>query len=147
MSSTGLEVFDTTLHKTNEWLKQIMEGLSTQDRHLAYLGLRACLHALRDRLPPELAVHLGAQLPLLVRGIYYEGWRIAATPSREHQLDEFLDHVRRELPGESGGRAHDIATAVFAVVAARIDGGELRKVVHSLPRPLRAVWPENVRSG
>lgn len=142
MSSTGLEVFDTTLHKTNEWLKRIMGRLATEDRHVAYLGLRATLHALRDRLPPELAVHLGAQLPLLVRGVYYEGWRLAATPSREHQWDEFLDHVRRELPGETAGRAQDMVEAVFAVIAERVDGGEVRKVVNSLPRPLRAAWPD-----
>jgi hypothetical protein len=28
-------------------------------------------------------VHLGAQLPLLVRGIYYEGWHMAGKPTRE----------------------------------------------------------------
>ncbi len=75
--TTGLAVFDTTVQETNLWLKGIMEGLHTDDRHLAYLALRATLHALRDRLGPENAVHLAAQLPMLVRGLYYEGWRLA----------------------------------------------------------------------
>ena len=48
------------------------------DRRSAYRALRSVLHVLRDRLTPEQAVHLGAQLPLLVRGIFYDGWRIAA---------------------------------------------------------------------
>ena len=82
MSTTGLAVFDTTVQETNLWLKGIMEGLHTDDRHLAYLALRATLHALRDRLGPENAVQLAAQLPMLVRGLYYEGWRLAAAPDQ-----------------------------------------------------------------
>ena len=69
MSTTGLPVFDTTVQETNLWLKAIMEGLHTDDRHLAYVALRATLHALRDRIGPENAVHLAAQLPMLVRGL------------------------------------------------------------------------------
>ena len=61
MSMTGLDVFDSSIHQTNVWLKSIMGRLDTDDRHRAYLALRATLHALRDRLPPEVAVHLGAQ--------------------------------------------------------------------------------------
>ena len=82
MSTTGLPVFDTTVQETNLWLKAVMDGLHTDDRHLAYLALRATLHALRDRLGPENAVHLAAQLPMLVRGLYYEGWRLAASPDQ-----------------------------------------------------------------
>lgn len=82
MSTTGLPVFDTTVQETNLWLKAIMEGLHTDDRHLAYLALKATLHALRDRIGPENSVHLAAQLPMLVRGLYYEGWRLGASQTK-----------------------------------------------------------------
>ena len=94
MSMTGLDVFDSTVHQTNVWLKSIMDRLGTDDRHRAYLALRATLHALRDRLPPEVAVHLGAQLPMLVRGFYYEEWHIAGTPTRERHAAEFPEPIR-----------------------------------------------------
>jgi len=68
MSATGLCVFDSTIHQTNTWLKSLFEPLDTENRHRAYLALRVKLHALRDRLPPELAVHFGAQLPMLGGG-------------------------------------------------------------------------------
>jgi uncharacterized protein (DUF2267 family) len=67
--------------------------LHLEDRHHAYVALRAVLHALRDRLPPEVAVHLGAQLPILVRGIYYEGWHMAGKPVKDRSVQEFADHV------------------------------------------------------
>ncbi len=74
MSATGLDVFDTTVQKTNIWLNDLMKVLGWQDRHKAYLALRATLHALRDRLTVDEVAHFGAQLPMLMRGFYYEGW-------------------------------------------------------------------------
>jgi hypothetical protein len=41
MSVTGLEVFNTTLQKTHLWLKDIMQGLQTDNRQQAYSALRA----------------------------------------------------------------------------------------------------------
>ena len=61
MSATGLEVFDRTIHKTNIWLKDLMELLDCPDRHEAYLALRATLHALRDRLTIEEVAQFAAQ--------------------------------------------------------------------------------------
>jgi uncharacterized protein (DUF2267 family) len=140
MSTTGLPVFDTTVQETNLWLKAIMEGLHTDDRHLAYVALRATLHALRDRLGPENAVHLAAQLPMLVRGLYYEGWRLAASQTKERTQADFLDHVRRELPRGSGIDPNVAARAVFGVMWEKLDLGEVGKVIDLLPGELKELW-------
>ena len=71
--SAGLDTFDKTVQESNLWLKDVMERLDTRDRHHAYSALRAVLHALRDRIGPESAAHLGAQLPMLLRGLFYAG--------------------------------------------------------------------------
>ena len=73
MSTIGLEVFDKTVQTTNAWLKEIME-VTGPDRHRAYRVLAAVLHALRDRLTVDEAAQLAAQLPILVRGLYYDQW-------------------------------------------------------------------------
>jgi hypothetical protein len=38
MSMTGLEVFDSTLHQTNAWLKSLMGKIGTGDRHQAVVA-------------------------------------------------------------------------------------------------------------
>jgi uncharacterized protein (DUF2267 family) len=140
VSTTGLPVFDTTVQETNLWLKAVMEGLHTDDRHLAYLALRATLHALRDRVGPENAVHLAAQLPMLLRGLYYEGWRLAASQTKERTRSDFLEHVRSELPRGSALDPNVAARAVFGVMWEKLDLGEVGKVIDLLPEELKELW-------
>jgi uncharacterized protein (DUF2267 family) len=140
MSTTGLPVFDTTVQETNLWLKAVMEHLHTDDRHAAYLALRATFHALRDRLGPDNATHLAAQLPMLLRGLYYEGGRLAASQTKERTRDAFLEHVRGELPRGSSIDPNLAARAVFAVMWEKLDLGEVGKVVERLPSELQDLW-------
>ncbi|MGC2408832.1 MAG: DUF2267 domain-containing protein [Methyloceanibacter sp.] len=139
--TTGLDVFDTTVQETNLWLKELMERLGTYDRHRAYSTLRAVLHVLRDRIGPANAIHLGAQLPMLVRGLYYEGWHMGGTPTKERHEAEFIAHVSRELPRADEAEIEDGIRAVFGLLAKKLDFGEVVKVAGVLPKELRERWP------
>jgi uncharacterized protein (DUF2267 family) len=141
MSTTGLDVFDRTLHRTNSWLSDIMHVLGSRDRHAAYVALRATLHALRDRLPVEEVAQLGAQLPMLVRGSYYEGWDPTAKPLKIRHKDEFLARVAQEIQGDDAADVELVVRAVFAVLAARVTEGEIEDVRHVLPEEVRRLWP------
>ena len=138
--STGLEVFDTTLQHTNLWLKELMEHLAIDRRH-AYKVLGATLHAVRDRIGPENAVHLGAQLPMLIRGFYYEGWHLAGTPIKLRHKDDFLDYVSGDVFRGLGVEPERAVRAVFSVMSNRLDPGEIEKLVKLFPDELRELWP------
>jgi uncharacterized protein (DUF2267 family) len=140
MSTTGLPVFDKTLHETNLWLKEVAEALGTDSREDAYAVLKAGLHALRDRIGPESAVHLGAQLPILLRGVFYEGWHPAKTPTHERHLEPFLDHLSGRLPARLAEEPEVVARAVFSVMWRRIDAGEVAKLLDMMPLELREFW-------
>jgi uncharacterized protein (DUF2267 family) len=146
MSATGLEVFDKTLQTTHTWLDQITSQMGP-DRQLAWHVLGAVLHATRDRLPLELAAHLGAQLPLLVRGLYYDQWRPAAEPLKTRSREEFLARVAEGLAHARPVNAAKAAHAVFGVLDHYVDPGQVRKVRDALPEDLRDLWPETAREG
>jgi uncharacterized protein (DUF2267 family) len=140
MSRSGLEVFDTTIQETHRWIGVVMEELETDNRRMAFAVLRAVLHVLRDRIGPANAVHLGAQLPMLLRGAYFEEWHIAATPTRERHLGPFLEHVGRHLTRWPVG-PREATRAVFVAMTERLDAGEVAKVIGLLPLEIRTLWP------
>ncbi len=141
MSLTGLSQFDTTVHATNIWLKELTGRLGWEDRHRAYQALRAVLHALRDHLTVDEVATLGAQLPLLIRGIYYEGWHPADKPLRERKKEQFLAHVASAFPANLGIDAEEVARAALEVLAAHVTGGEVRGIQHVLPAEIRTLLP------
>lgn len=140
MSQTGLEVFDKTVQTANTWLNEIMEEIGP-DRSNALHALRAVLHPLRDRLTLEEAVHLGAQLPLLVRGVYYENWRPQVNPTPIRKQEEFLACIQDELGRSRPMDPKGVARAVLKVIDEHLDRGEVEKVKHSLPAELRVLFP------
>jgi uncharacterized protein (DUF2267 family) len=141
MSATGLDVFDTTLHKTNSWLNDLRQVLGWQDRHKAYLALRVTLHALRDRLTVEEVAQLGAQLPMLIRGFYYEGWDPTGKPLRVRHKEQFLAQIEQQFKGDDRIDPERVAHAVFMVLAKRVTDGEIEDVKHVLPAEIRDLWP------
>ena len=144
MSATGLGVFDKTLQITHTWLNDVAEELGP-DRQRCYHALRAVLHALRDRLTVEEAADLGAQLPMLVRGIYYEGYRPSGKPARIRSEAEFLDEVAAGFSTWPEIDAGEAARAVFRVLDRHISRGEMQDVLQSLPLGIRALFPQQAR--
>ena len=140
MNSTGVDVFDTTLQKTSVWLNGVMEEMGWEDRHRAYSVLRAVLHALRDRLIVDEAVNLGAQLPMLIRGFYYEGWRPEVRPFKYRHKEEFFAQVAKTLPGMEQAELERAVRAVFKVLSSQVTGGEIAQVRDQLPAEVREFW-------
>lgn len=145
MAQTGLESFDRTLHETHVWLRDVMDTLNTDDRHRAYRLLKAVLHALRDRLTPVEAAQFAAQLPMLVRGFYYEGWRPVSVPHSMRTRAEFLDHIAGSVDDL---RRHDsdldveaATVGVFRVISRHVSAGEIEDMLQQLPKDIRALWP------
>lgn len=140
MTTTGMKSFDSSVQTTNEWLGEIARELGWEDRHKAYHAMRAVLHALRDRLPVENVAHLASQLPMLVRGFYYEGWQPSAATTRDHTQNEFLVHVTEAFLLDPDAQSKEIAEAVFRVLARHISAGEVDKVKSTLPKGIRELW-------
>ncbi len=137
MSRSHVPIIDHSVETTNVWLKELAAELGTADRTDAYHALRAVLHTLRDRLPVDEAADLAAQLPQLVRGIFYEGWDPSRTPQRYRDKDEFLARVARDgnLAGET--EASFAVDATLAVLRRHVSAGEIADVMAVLPAPLR----------
>ncbi len=139
------DFIDRTVQKTREWLRDLMQHTGRDDEQKAYQMLRAVLHVIRDRLPAEGAAHLGAQLPMLVRGLYYEGWRPSEQPSRIRSPEEFTEAVRAELSDHPEITPEQAIDASLKILCDRVSEGEIDKIKKMLPEELRQIWPEPAR--
>ncbi|HWI75948.1 MAG TPA: DUF2267 domain-containing protein [Sphingomicrobium sp.] len=145
MSANGIDVFDKTLQTTNIWLDEIMEDLGP-DRKTAWRVLAIVLQKLRNRLPVGLAANLGAQLPILIRGIYYDQFRPEQLPVECDTMEQFCAEVGEWLRDNRPVNPEQAVQSVFGLLSRHISEGEIGNVVQALPESIRKAWPQDARS-
>lgn len=142
MSRTPHSTLETTLDKTNIVLKEIEDayGWPKERRQQSYSALRAVLHQFRDRLTVEESAQFAAQLPMLIRGIYFEGWDPTLVPQKMDR-DEFLQRIRVEFPFDIDGGIELLVQRVLTAVKRYVTDGEWNDIKSSMPKDLSPVLP------
>jgi uncharacterized protein (DUF2267 family) len=136
------QVWDKGLATSTEWLKSLGSELGWDDASSVFLAFRSVLHALRDRLPPDEAVDLAAQMPLPIKGLYYDGWDPSRTPVKARRRDDFFGLVMKGMgKGLPDADPERVTRAVFRILAERVSEGEIRDVRMVLPAELSDLWP------
>lgn len=150
MKFTGLDVFDSTIQRTNAWLKDLMLELNWQDHRKTYLVLRSVLHAIRDHLPVHDAVRLGEELPMLIRGFYFDHWDPTGKPlplrSRNDFLSTLSEYTARDSHGSPATDPEIVARAVFRLLDKKASDGEMGDIQHLMPGVLLELWPTVLRA-
>ncbi len=130
---------------TNEWVHQIDQMVSWEDSNRSFKLLRTTLQALRDMLGVDEAVHLSAELPVYVRGIYFEGWDPSRNPSPNRERADFVARVCEAFQRERLEDPEEAVGIIFSFLNTRISPGEINDVRSSLRKSLREIWPEPPR--
>lgn len=142
MSAIGLESLDHTVELTHIWINDLNERLGWDNKPRCYRLLKSVLHALRDRLHVNEVADFAAQLPGLLRGVYYEQWRPAATPTKRRGKEDFIAIVEDTFKNDPLPNSAKAIMAVFELLSEKITAGEIRHVRRALPEELRNMWPE-----
>lgn len=132
-------IIQRSTEKAHLWLDDLAGELGIDDRQESYRVLRAYLHALRDRLPVDEAAQLAAQLPELIRGIYYEGWKPSRTPMKYAGFADFLSRVAAEAMLEGETEASFAVNAAATVLRRHVSEGEIDDIRSILPEDLRLI--------
>lgn len=128
------DVLSEPIQRAHVWINEISERLGGADQ--AYRALRATLHTLRDRLPLETNAHLSAQLPMIIRGMYFEGWDPTAPLAKMHE-EEFLARIQQEGLFDDPNAAEEAVTAVMATMWQHLTAGTMDHVGEVLPQDLQ----------
>lgn len=128
------------------WVDAVAEHLLFDNRLDADVALWAALHALRDSLPHDRALHLGMQIPIAIRKRYFQGWHLSPASEEDRCVQDFCGHVGEELPPQFPLDAKNITRAVFDVLLEQLDHQQVATLINGLPRPLQALWAAAARS-
>jgi len=137
---TAIENLTSAASAAEDWIDDLMRRLGWHDRQRVYLALLATLHALRDCLGRDEAVYLGAQLPALLRGLYYEGWHPSARATAMTR-SAFLERIHDGVHRDPAIDPEQVARAVMAQLSARLPAAELEDAKAATPRALHNLWP------
>jgi uncharacterized protein (DUF2267 family) len=137
MTVASAHSVERTVHKTNEWLKDLEGELGIDDRDDSWRALSGFLQALRDRLTMDEGAQLAAQLTHLIRGVFYEGFDPGRQPERYRDAETFLGRVGEHAKIDDPIQAGLAAAACMRVMKSHITGGELDDILSQLPRAIR----------
>jgi uncharacterized protein (DUF2267 family) len=131
------DAFDIAVQKSNVWLKDIELAGRLRSRFQAYTALRTVMHALRDCLPAPEVVKFSAQMPLLMKGVFFDGWKMSPKPLRLTEQG-FYAHIRRGLGEQPGLEPKAALKAVLSGLYSHIDPPVVDALQLVLPREVRA---------
>ena len=107
MSAQGLEVIDHTVHLTHEWINELVARLGWSSKRNALRLMRNTLQHLRDHMLVNETAQFSAQLPLLIRGMFFEGWVPKQTPIKERHAETFIGVISASMDENSEYRGSD----------------------------------------
>lgn len=142
MSVKELEVLDQTWQKTHEWVNELRGRLDWSSYRDALRLLRVTLHQIRDRVHVNEAAQLSAQLPILIRGMFFEGWQPHLVPLPERRASDLIQSIEHHVGDVMEYRGQQDIVTVFKLLNARISAGEVNDIRANLPEDIRALWPE-----
>jgi uncharacterized protein (DUF2267 family) len=141
MQKTTLSLFEGSLEVTDRWLSDLMKELGWTDRQKAFAALRAVLHAVRNVVPVNECAQLSAQLPLLLKGVYWEGWDPTPSAPGHRSQEAFLAAVRKPFRQDDKVDPARIVRAVFTVMDTHVTAGEMEDIRGTLPEKIRTLAP------
>jgi len=132
--------FEKFCNEAQAWAHEIAEGIRAPERtDWALSVLRAVMHTLRDRTMQQEVFHLSAQLPVLIRGIYFEGYDPKNKPVKMN-ADEFISTVKKRMSPGVDVPPGEAIRAVMAVLYHKVSRGELEDIRGSMPKDIQKMW-------
>jgi uncharacterized protein (DUF2267 family) len=134
--------FEKYAMKGNEFLNKLSANLGNVDRSHASRILKNTFRVLRNHITPEESLQLISQLPMALKSIYVDGWKLS-DHKRVKNIDEFLVEII-QAEGQDAWRDFSSKDEVLNAVKAVIDTmrlyvshEEIDQALGTLPKKVR----------
>lgn len=138
--------FEKHMKEAYSWLNEISKNTGTPDRtDWAYRALKSVLHTIRDRTTLEEAFQLSAQLPVFIRGVYFEGYKPGNKPDKMHS-DEFLWEIRNKMSPDDTIEPEMVFKVVLEILYNHVSSGELTDIRGTMPKDIQKLWDHSLKN-
>ncbi|HEX7300912.1 MAG TPA: DUF2267 domain-containing protein [Solirubrobacteraceae bacterium] len=137
MTTGTVDAIERSAQKANEWVNDMARELDADDEAYAWRVLRSYLQVLRDRLTIDEAAQLAAQLPHLLRGVFYEGFDPGHQPEKIRDRETFLARLAERANLSDPAEAARAAAAATRVLRQHVSQGEVEDVLAQQPAEIR----------
>ncbi|MFZ5955212.1 MAG: DUF2267 domain-containing protein [Nanoarchaeota archaeon] len=134
----AIHTFDSFVQKANLWIKELMNELDF-DEQMAYHALKGILVELRNKLELDEIAELSAQLPIIIRGIYFDGWNPSSKPIK-YSKSEFVSRVHAHMQNNPEIDPTEIVQKTFIFLSKKISEGEVNDIKSNLPKKIKELW-------
>lgn len=139
--------FEGHSQKANEFVKEVAAELGNpEDTGHAGRVIRSVFHSVRETITPEESMHLIAQLPMYIKAVYVDNWKISGKQGKVRSPEEFLSELRQKA-GRTAERdfgndemAMQKVEALFNVLKRHVSAGEIEDIKAQLPQSLAELW-------
>lgn len=131
-----------SMELTQHWITELDDMIGWEDKDRSFRVLRATLHELRDILSVEEAAQLSAQMPLIIKGLFFEEWNPGKAAKTDRHSEAFVARVKDGIANQNIGKPEKLVTAVFTLLNCKISAGEIKDVRSNLREHLQHLWPE-----
>ena len=138
--------FSLYAQKGNKFLVEVSKELG-EDYPAEAAGriVRSVFRVLRDLVSMEESLQLVSQLPMPLKSVYVDGWKIHKPKERIRHLDDFITAVIKEdgsasysdFSAKKGGV--QAIEAVFKVLKKYVSEGEMEDIRAVLPKDLKVL--------
>ena len=137
-----LPILENNIHQAMDWIYAIEEAChwNEENQKKAFAVLRAVLHELRNLLPLEQAAHLSAQLPLIIRGIFFENWHPHFVVIQEIKKEDFLTSITEALYPYQNIDAEGTVRSVLHVLGEKLPAGTLEDILKNMPKEIQELY-------
>jgi uncharacterized protein (DUF2267 family) len=143
--ATNISSLDRAVQNAVLWLNDIQTELGWENREIVYKATKAVLQTIRDRLPVSELFHFSTNLPIVLKGMLFEGYDPSeAKKEKIKTIQEFYDRIQTHYDPLQRDivSGHQAAFGVINVLFNRIGEGEMRKVADNMPLKLKPLFKQ-----
>lgn len=146
MESSNLG-FDKYVHDANEYFKYLATKLGHPDEQNRVVFIwRAVMHTIRDRIHISESIDLISPLPMILKGMYVEGWKYHDKPLYDFETLEQMKTQVKALQNKYGEARFDWSKPTDEIISITLESLEkyvpaeqMEQIRNQLPDDIKEV--------